>query len=237
MMINTKYRSDEVEIMDDFDIGGEVLKKNLDEIAKINQLLGGNAITLKGVAYLLDKIETGSKVTIADIGCGHGDMLRQLAEYKQLNHIKLKLLGIDANKNAIDYAEHLSESYANIAFKTIDIFSEDFSELSYDIALCTLTLHHFENKQLLKLLQMMIKKARIGIVINDLHRNITAYRLFQLISSVFRLSKMSSQDGLTSILRGFKKEELEDFSKKLNIKKYKIRWKWAFRYQWIIETI
>ncbi|MNL86388.1 hypothetical protein D3C87_2150710 [compost metagenome] len=46
---------------------------------------------------------------------------------------------------------------------------------------------------------------------------------------------MSREDGLTSILRGFKKEELIRFSEKLNFKKYTIQWKWAFRYEWIIK--
>jgi hypothetical protein len=45
---------------------------------------------------------------------------------------------------------------------------------------------------------------------------------------------MSRQDGLTSILRGFKKEELVSFSQKLNFKKYTVNWKWAFRYEWLI---
>jgi hypothetical protein len=40
---------------------------------------------------------------------------------------------------------------------------------------------------------------------------------------------------LVSILRGFKKKELQAFSKQLNLTKYTIDWKWAFRYQWIIE--
>jgi hypothetical protein len=48
---------------------------------------------------------------------------------------------------------------------------------------------------------------------------------------------MSREDGLVSILRGFKKNELEEFSKKLSLKNYTIRWKWAFRYQWIITKI
>jgi hypothetical protein len=48
---------------------------------------------------------------------------------------------------------------------------------------------------------------------------------------------MSREDGLTSILRGFKKEELIQFSEKLSFKNYKIHWKWAFRYQWIISKI
>jgi hypothetical protein len=45
---------------------------------------------------------------------------------------------------------------------------------------------------------------------------------------------MSKEDGLTSILRGFKKEELIAFSKNLKLDNYTIAWKWAFRYQWII---
>jgi hypothetical protein len=39
MFLNTKYRTDEPEIMDDFALEGEVLRDSLDKIAKINQLL------------------------------------------------------------------------------------------------------------------------------------------------------------------------------------------------------
>jgi heme/copper-type cytochrome/quinol oxidase subunit 2 len=47
---------------------------------------------------------------------------------------------------------------------------------------------------------------------------------------------MSREDGLVSILRGFKKEELVAFSKQLQLNNFAIQWKWAFRYQWIIKT-
>ena len=81
---------------------------------------------------------------------------------------------------------------------------------------------------------MFQKQAAIGMVINDLHRSSIAYRLFQVVCRVFQLNRMSREDGLTSILRGFKKNELEAFSKIINAKKQTISWKWAFRYQWII---
>jgi hypothetical protein len=45
MILNTKYRSCEPEIMDDFAMEGEILREALDKIAKINQLLGGNLLT------------------------------------------------------------------------------------------------------------------------------------------------------------------------------------------------
>ena len=53
MYLNTKFRTDATEIMDDFALEGEILRDALDKIAKINQLLGGNRLTLQGVQSLI----------------------------------------------------------------------------------------------------------------------------------------------------------------------------------------
>jgi 2-polyprenyl-3-methyl-5-hydroxy-6-metoxy-1,4-benzoquinol methylase len=232
MPINTKYRTEEEEIMDDFSLEGEELRDALDKIASINQLLGGNQLTLQGVKKL---INSGDEVTIVDVGCGNGDMLRALAKFGIKKKIKFNLIGIDANAFTIDYAIKLSKEYPNISYKCEDIFSKVFSQLEYDIMLCTLTLHHFKNEQINYLIELFSKQARIGIVINDLHRNIIAYRAFQVLCFIFRLNRMSREDGLVSILRGFKKQELINFSKINKLENYTINWKWAFRYQWIIK--
>ena len=235
MFIKTKYRTDDPEIMDDFDLEGDVLKESLDKIAKINQLLGGNKLTLNGVEKLFEKVPNTNLITVVDVGCGNGDMLRKLADFGIENNLNLELIGIDANVFTVNYATDLSRKYSNITFRCQDIFDESFSEMKYDILLCTLTLHHFKNNEIIKLLASFNANSRIGFIINDLHRSAVAYRLFQLICFVFRLNEMSRKDGLTSILRGFKKDELIAFSEKLKFKKYSIQWKWAFRYQWIIE--
>ena len=237
MLINTKYRSDEPEIMDNFEMEGEILRDALDKIAKINQLLGGNQLTLQGVKELIGKVPKTTEFTILDVGCGNGDMLRTLADYGLKHNFNFRLIGIDANNFTINHARKLSENYLNISYRCEDIFSQPFEELKYDIVLCTLTLHHFKDEEIIKLLTVFNTNSRIGIVINDLHRSALAYRLFQGLCFAFRLNTMSKQDGLISILRGFKKEELVRFSKKLKIQNYKIKWKWAFRYQWIIEKV
>lgn len=235
MSISTKYRTNEPEIMDDFALEGETLRDALDKIAKINQFLGGNKLTLRGVESLIKEIPQSTEISIIDIGCGNGDMLRSLADYGLINDLIFKLIGIDANAFTVKYARELSKHYPNISYQCIDIFEKPFLELKYDIALCTLTLHHFKEDEIERLLHIFEKQSRIGIVINDLHRNALAYRLFQSLCYVFRLNSMSKEDGLTSILRGFKKRELVQFSEKLNFSNYKIQWKWAFRYQWIIS--
>ncbi|QBN17629.1 methyltransferase domain-containing protein [Flavobacterium nackdongense] len=237
MSIHTKYRSNEPELMDDFAMQGEILREALDKIAKINQLLGGNQLTLNGVQKLIQKSPKATPITIVDVGCGNGDMLRRLADYGLENQLHFNLIGIDANDFTINHAQQLSEEYSNIRYRCEDIFDKAFADLKYDIVLCTLTLHHFKEDEILKLMTLLNTNSRIGIVINDLHRSALAYRLFQVLCFVFRLNSMSRADGLVSILRGFKKEDLVRFSKKLNLTHYKIQWKWAFRYQWIIEKV
>ena len=93
----------------------------------------------------------------------------------------------------------------------------------------------FKDDDIIKLMSIFNTNSRIGIVINVLHRNALAYILFQGLCFVFRLNAMSREDGLVSIKRGFRKEELVIFSKKLKFTNYKIQWKWAFRYQWIVK--
>lgn len=237
MALNTKHRTNELEIMDDFSMEGKVLRDALDKIAKINQLLGGNQLTLQGVLNLLNGIPKEKEIVIIDIGCGNGDMLRKLAEFGKKNNYFFKLVGVDANSFTISHAESLSKNYPNISYSCQDIFDEDFKKLKYDILLCTLTLHHFKDDEIVLLMQLFYKNAFIGIVINDLERSSLAYRLFQTFCYIFRLNYMSREDGLISILRGFKKEELELYSKKAKLNNYTIQWKWAFRYQWIIKKI
>ena len=234
MFINTNKRSNKTEIMDDFALEGEVLRDALDKIASINQLLGGNLLTLHSVQKLVHSLPRQQEITIVDVGCGNGDMLRVLADYGLKNNYNFKLIGIDANNFTINHAQKLSEKYKNISFQCEDVFGKPFEEIKYDIILCTLTLHHFKNKEIIQLMSRFYANSKVGIVINDLHRSALAYRLFQGLCFVFKLNSMSREDGLTSILRGFKKEDLVEISKKLKFNNYTIQWKWAFRYQWII---
>lgn len=237
MFIDTRNRTLAAEIMDDFNMQGEELTKSLDEIALVNRLLGGNKVTLSGVATLLQGISPDRKIRIADIGCGNGDMLRELSAFGKKHRYNLELLGIDANSSTISHAKSLSQNYPDISYECMDILDDGFCRIDYDIVVCTLTLHHFKSAEVFRLMKRFQEKAVIGIVINDLQRSALAYRLFQLFCRIFRLGKVSREDGLTSILRGFKRKEILELSEKLNIVHYTLRWKWAFRYQWIISKL
>jgi 2-polyprenyl-3-methyl-5-hydroxy-6-metoxy-1,4-benzoquinol methylase len=237
MPVDTTYRSTAPEIMDDFAMEGEILRDALDKIASINQLLGGNKVTLDGVKTLINSKPFDQVIRITDIGCGNGDMLRTLADYAKKQGLHFNLKGIDANKFTINHAESLSANYPNITYSCSDIFEDLNKDEPCDIMLCTLTLHHFKDEEIIDLLNNFKRSATMGIVINDLQRSAVAYYLFKTLCYVFRLNDMSREDGLISILRGFKRADLLKYSKQLNLKSSSIKWKWAFRYQWIIKII
>jgi hypothetical protein len=231
--VNTAFRSEENEIMDDFTLEGEMFRDTLDKLETINRLLGGNVVTINGVKKLLKDQPKDQPITIIDLGCGHGDILRDLAKFGRKKGYMLKLIGIDANPDAIDYANELSKEYPELTFEAIDIFSDVFKKLKYDVVLCTLFLHHFKDDELISFLQPTVQSAKIGVVVNDLHRHRIAYFLFKIIG-LFIKNKMVRKDGLTSILRAFKKRDLENISNQVKAQ-FSIQWKWAFRYQWILK--
>ena len=231
--ISTKNRTDKEELMDDFSIGGDLLRDTLDKLENINRWLGGNLMTVKALKKVLKNHPKEQELTIADIGCGHGDILRDVAKFGRKNGYKMKLIGMDANPTAIAYADELSTEFPELSFKTEDIFSEAFKNRKFDVVLATLFLHHFKEAQLASFLGNTLKQTKIGIVVNDLHRHKLAYYLFMLLS-VFIKNNMIIEDGLTSVLRGFKRNELVHISNKLKVKP-QISWKWAFRFQWILR--
>ena len=232
-LVDTSHRSSEMEIMDDFTMEGVLIRDTLDKIEIINRFLGGNTVTIKGLKKILKNQSKNKTITIVDLGCGNGDILRDVAKFGRKNNYSFKLIGIDANLAAIEYAKELSKEYSELSFKTIDILSEDFKKESYDIVLCTLFLHHFKNEELISFLKTTIEKATIGVVVNDLHRHKLAYYLFKLIG-FFIKNKMVRQDGLTSVLRAFKRKDLENISTQIKVH-FSIQWKWAFRYLWILK--
>ena len=235
IFINTRHRSEATEIMDDFEMVGETLRSSLDQLAVINRWLGGNSVTLGGLKELLEDLPTSVPLRILDLGCGNGDLLRVVAKWGRKTGRPLELIGIDGNAFTVNYAQELSHDFPEISYRAEMIPSPFLAEANYDVVLCTLFLHHFTTEDLQNLLMLLSKQAKTGIVINDLHRSRIAYFLFNLIT-LFIPNRMVREDGLTSILRGFKKQELLVLGEKLPKRRSRIRWRWAFRYQWILWT-
>jgi 2-polyprenyl-3-methyl-5-hydroxy-6-metoxy-1,4-benzoquinol methylase len=231
-MPDFRYRSQQSEIMDDLNCAGEVVNQTLRELDFINHWLGGNYVTLRGIDHLL-KIGSpvNSSLHVVDMGCGSGDMLRLIHTQLNKRFPDLILTGIDANPNIIAFAQSQLKANTNLKFRSVNVFDASFQREQFDIITATLFLHHFKEEELIHLLQTWKQQARLGIVINDLHRHPLAYHSIKLLTSVFSRSAMVKFDAPLSVLRGFTLDEWRTLLKNAGISKYTLNWKWAFRWQ------
>ncbi len=228
-------RSTQSEIMDELHFGGKEMRDTLDDINMMNKWFGGNRISIDGLRTFLKDHPKNQEITILDVGCGDGQVLRSCADFGKKKNYSFNCIGIDFNQNILDLAKEKSTSYQNIEFKNVDVFLEDNLIPNCDIAMFTLFLHHFKEEEIEGLLKSALAKTRKGFIINDLHRSKLAFNLFNGVGKVLLKSKTAHHDGLVSIARGFKKVELEDLAGRIPNQTSKIKWQWAFRYQWIMK--
>ncbi|MEM0516837.1 methyltransferase domain-containing protein [Aequorivita flava] len=232
---SNKYRSQQPEVMDSLDFRGPKMKDLLNDLKMVNKWLGGNKITIDALHILLRNRDKTAKITIVDLGCGDGTILRKCSDFGKKYNFNFDCIGLDFNENILQFAKQHSKNYTNIKYLKVDVFSEENLIPNCDIAMCTLFLHHFSNNKIEYLLKTLLNKAQIGLIVNDLHRSKQAFTLFKIASKVFLKTKTARHDGLVSVARGFKKEELKRISKNIPNQQSSIHWRWAYRYQWILK--
>jgi trans-aconitate methyltransferase len=227
MMSRFAIRSDQQEMMDDLACSGPAVRQTLHELEVINSWLGGNAVTLEGVAHLIGGIPPETAVKVADLGCGSGDIAERVRRLLLSKGLRPVVIGIDANANIVHIAK---ENHPDVHFDAINIFSDEFARLRFDIVTATLFFHHFDSHRLAAFIRQLLGQARVGIVINDIHRHWFSFHSIRLLTRLFSRSAMVRHDAPVSVLRAFSRQELEDILAEAGVKRYTIRWRWAFRW-------
>ncbi len=222
------------ELMDDPKVPAGEMRLVLKDIDFANRVLGGNRITIDALQRLFMKYPQNS-YSIMDVGCGDGSMMRKIASFCRKRQIQIELEGWDLSAAGVSQGMQASRDYPEIKLVQADILKHPCPPKSFDFVITTLTMHHFEDDQLELLLKRMTALARKGVVINDLHRNRLAYALFKGFSTIFIRTRIARHDGLVSIRRGFRRKELQGLAANFPDMDHKIRWKWAFRWLWILS--
>ena len=227
-------RSTEPEIMDDLQYAGSMMDQTLKELEVINRWLGGNDVTLHALGRLADG-KSLQYLDIADLGCGRGDMLRHIQRWAHRRKTGVSLTGIDANPYIIEAArKNLNDSTVNL--RAVNILSEEFETLHYDIVIGTLFYHHFTDDELISFFSRLRNQCKLGFIINDIHRHPFAYYSIKMLTQLFSKSDMVKFDAPLSVLRAFKKSELENILVRAGCTRYSLRWRWAFRWQICVFT-
>lgn len=230
-MLNLSTRSTLPEKMDDPAAPQKEVQQALKELEVINHWLGGYNVILDA----LNKVSVQKKqLSIMDLGCGGGDMLCAIATWAKKRKLDVSLVGVDWNPLMTAYAQERSKAFPNISYRTLSVWDDALLDEKTDITMNSLFCHHFDDKELVKLVERMYVLAAHAVIINDIHRHWFAYHSIRWITSVFSRTYLVKYDAPLSVARSLRRNEWELVMQRAGIKDYSISWKWAWRWQIII---
>lgn len=223
-------RSYRPELLDRPDIPFEDIRRNMYELDRINSLLGGHDITIRGIRKIAGESRA---LHVCEIGCGGGDNLRAIRRWAERRGIRLKATGIDIKPECIRYAQERNQDFTDAEWISSDYRLVRFREKP-DIIFSSLFCHHFDDAGVAEIFRWSAENSQLGFFMNDLHRHPLAYHSIRLLTGIFSRSYLVRNDAPLSVARGFSRTELEQFLRAadgpVDSMQKEIEWAWAFRW-------
>jgi ubiquinone/menaquinone biosynthesis C-methylase UbiE len=221
-------RSYQLERIDTGDYTPEEYERFLREIRFINRVLGDDLALKKTLLKEIER-ENLQPFSILDVGAGSGELLRTIAVFGRKTKRKARLFGLDLNELSVKSVLEESRKFGEINSIRGDALSLPFADKAFDYAICSLFTHHFTDENVVKIFLELNRVARRGVFVIDLHRHRVAYALYKIFCAAFRISRLVREDGLLSILRSFKPDELKLLAEAANLKNVSVERHFPFR--------
>jgi SAM-dependent methyltransferase len=190
-----RARATEPELLDEGVPEAEALR-SLADLRFVNRWLGNRGRLLRAVR---PHLPPGGR--LLDVGCGSGDVPSFLQA-----RLSRPLLAVGLDVKAL----HLRDAPATVRPVVADIRRLPFPDGAFDVVTASLFLHHFNAPELPVLLRALGRLARRALVVNDLHRALVPWLFGRAAFPLLFRSPVSVKDGLLSIRRGFRAEELQE---------------------------
>jgi SAM-dependent methyltransferase len=170
-------------------------------------------------------------VSVLDVGCGGGDMLRKIWRWAKKRNLTVELEGIDLNPWSKKSADLATPADAPIRFQTADLFALDPSRRP-DFIVSSLFTHHLTHGELVRFIQWMDRHAARGWFINDLHRHPLPYSFIKYAVRALFSNRMIRHDAPVSVARAFTASEWRDLLREaaIPVERTEIEWFFPFRY-------
>nr|WP_028056760.1 methyltransferase domain-containing protein [Sphingomonas phyllosphaerae] len=200
MMLESRATAEE--LMDGDDLPTDVYASVVGDLARVNRVTMAARPTLR---FLAAATVPGGRYRLLDVGYGDGDMLRRIARWGERRGVTFDLTGIDLNPRSEQAARAHTPAAVAIDWRTGDY--ADLAGAGWDFVISSLVAHHMTHAQLVAFLRFMQGEARVGWLVNDLHRHGFAYRGWPLLARLFSWHPIVRHDGHLSIARSYRPAE------------------------------
>ncbi|WP_139787300.1 MULTISPECIES: methyltransferase domain-containing protein [Cohnella] len=233
MLDRLRQRAERPELMDDFSRGGTELRVALRHLRRLNRLFGAASPTLYGVRRLWEEAGRPGRWTLLDIGAGSGDVNRRLLRWADQNRIDLRITLADRTEEACEEARLLFRREPRVTAIRSDLFA--LPEACADVVTGTQFVHHFAASELPRVVGRMLRSARFGVAINDIHRHWIPWTAVWLATRIVSGNRYIRNDGPLSVAKGFRPEDWDELGAELGISGAFYSWRPLFRYAVVIR--
>jgi SAM-dependent methyltransferase len=198
------------ELLDAESLDAQALRRNLGDIRRINALLGWRAFTVRAVSRYA-RAQGLTRFTLLDVASGSADMPLAVARWAARAGIQARIVATDINAEIVAVAREQTAGVPGMLVERQDALALPYAPGSFDIALCTLALHHFEPEAAVALLRGM---ARVGrhVMVFDVVRSRLAYVGATVLTQIAGMDGMTRHDAPASVRRAYSAAELRELA-------------------------
>lgn len=234
-------RSDQLELLEQGVGTAADVAVNLAEMTRINRWLGGYRALTRHLYPLITRAAAGetavdqTALSLVDLGAGSGDTARMLAYWAQRKRLGLTVIPLDLEMRHLNAASPDLHRISGIHRIQGDALALPFAADSIDFLISSLFLHHLAPQQIIDLLREAYRCARCAVVMSDLMRGHLPLAAFHLVRPVFARHPVTFHDGLLSVRRAYRPDELLTLARAAGFDQARVSVHFPWRMTLIIE--
>jgi 2-polyprenyl-3-methyl-5-hydroxy-6-metoxy-1,4-benzoquinol methylase len=191
------------------------LASDLRNLRKLNRYFGSYRL----IEHFLRRwIQPRSRMGILDLATGSGDIPRLIVDYARNASANVTVEAVDQQPSTLEIARSLSRDYPEIEFFEGDVLS--FGDGGYDVVLCSLALHHFEEVTAVELLKRCRALSNRYVLVSDLRRGVLATLGVYLLTTFIFREPMTRTDARLSAERAFSFREFRSLAERAGWKNF-----------------
>lgn len=213
--------------MDDPGLDPALHAEALDALARINRV----SLTERRLVDEVVRVAArrAGPVRVLDIGCGDAAVLVETARRAGRRGVTVEPYGCDTSPVALARAEeHAVRSGVPLRVSRLDVTTDPLPG-GFDVATCSLFLHHLDDADAVRLLSAMAEAATV-VLVQDLRRTRTGLILAWLGVRLLSRSPVARVDGPRSVRAAFSLDEAAGLADRAGLAGATVQRAWPQRF-------
>jgi SAM-dependent methyltransferase len=207
----------------------EEVRDSLQDVATVNRYLSGYRVLLHHVEPFLKSHKADRPFRVLDAATGSADQPVALVQMARRIGVPIHITAVDINAKMLKLAREEIAAYPEIQLVQCNILSLPFRDGVFDLAVNSLSLHHFSWEKAVAILRAIFRAGRLGMVVNDLHRSRVAHSAIFLLTRIFTRNRLTRYDAPVSVMNAFTPKEFRELAQEAEINPFEIHRHFPYR--------